>query len=90
MTGRIERATFVTAQLSNGRTNTLSIVKLGFTDMGNVQFEVSSAAWPPGTGTSYMRMPDITDEDRVDGSFKVLYEMRPDLSEIVSATLTTD
>lgn len=84
--GRIEKGTFLAARLTNGNTNTLNITKLGFND-GNVAFEISSAAWPPGTGSSYQRMPDITDEDRIDGAFKLYYEINTALSEILVARL---
>jgi len=85
-TGKIVKGTFITARLTNGRTNTLNITKLGFNN-GNVAFEISSAAWPPGTGTSYKRLDNITDADRIDNAFKVYYEIKTDLSEIVVATL---
>jgi len=84
--GKIEKGTFITARLTNGKTNTLNITKLGFQN-AKIAFEVSSAAWPPGVGSSYVRFPNITDEDRVDGSFKIYYEMNPDLSEIEKAVL---
>ncbi len=85
-TGSIVKGTFVTARLTNGNTNTLRITALGFVN-GNVTFEATSAAWPPGTGSSYMRMPSITDADRVNGSFELYYEITGDLSEIQVARL---
>lgn len=85
-TGNITKGTFMAARLTSGKTNTLNISKIGFNN-GNFAFEISSAAWPPGKGTSYERFPDITDADRVDGAFKVYYEIKTDLSEIVTATL---
>lgn len=88
-TGKIVKGSFMTARLTSGSTNTLNITKIGFKD-GNFAFEISSSAWPPGKGTSYSRFPDITDEDRVDGSFKVYYEMSPNLSEITEAILLTE
>jgi len=87
--GQIVKGTFITARLTNGRTNTLNITKIGFQN-GNFAFEISSAAWPPGKGTSYQRFPDITDEDRVDGAFKIYYEINMNLSEIVEAVLLTE
>lgn len=84
--GKIEKGSFVTARLTSGNTNTLNIKKLGFKDSAPA-FEVSSAAWPPGAGRSYSRFPDITDADRVDGAFKVYYEMNEDLSAITKAEL---
>lgn len=88
-TGDIVKGTFVTARLTNGNTNSLSITEIGF-ENGNVAFKISSAAWPFGTGTSYERMPNITDADRVDNAFKVYYEMTTDLSEVVVATLLNE
>ena len=84
--GNIKKGTFMAARLTNGNTNTLNITQIGFND-GNIAFEISSAAWPPGTGTSYDRFPNITDADRVDGAFKIYYEIKTDLSEIVVANL---
>lgn len=88
-TGDIVKGTFVTARLTSGRTNSLSITEIGFAN-GNVAFKISSAAWPFGTGTSYERMPNITDADRVDNAFKIYYEMKTDLSEVVVATLLNE
>ena len=87
--GNIAKGTFVTARLTNGRTNTLNIVSIGFNN-GHIAFESSSAAWPPGAGEQYVRLPNITDEDRVDGSFKVYYEINTALSSIIEATLLTE
>ena len=74
------------ARLTSGKTNTLNITKIGFNN-GNLAFEISSAAWPPAAGKKYQRFPNITDADRVDNAFKIYYEMKTDLSEIVVATL---
>jgi hypothetical protein len=88
-TGTIMRATFVTARLTSGNTNTLEITRIGFTD-GQVSFEISSAAWPPGPGLAYTRFPDITDDDRIDGAFKISYAMDEELKEILNGTLLTE
>ena len=85
-TGKIVKGTFITARLTNGNTNTLRIESIGFSE-GNVIAEATSAAWPPGAGTSYERMPDITDEDRVEGSFLLYYELTLDLSTILVGRL---
>ncbi|MGD1839493.1 MAG: hypothetical protein ACFB0B_01135 [Thermonemataceae bacterium] len=87
--GEIMKGTFVTARTNDGRTNTLEITKIGFNE-GNLAFEISSAAWPPSEGTSYQRFPDITDEDRINGRFKIYYEMELDLSEITEAVLLSE
>ncbi|EAY31854.1 hypothetical protein [Microscilla marina] len=87
-TGNIVKGSFMTARLTSGKTNTLNITKIGFNN-GNFAFEISSAAWPPGKGSSYVRFPDITDDNRIDGAFKIYYEIKTDLSEIVVATLLT-
>lgn len=85
-TGVIERGTFVTARLDNGRTNTLNITSIGVAQ-GKVAFEISSAAWPPGVGTSFVRFPGITDADRVNNAFRIYYEMDTDLRGITTARL---
>jgi len=85
-TGKIVKGSFITARLTNGNTNTLRIIKADEVD-GIIAFEINSAAWPPGTGTSYNRFPDLTDEDRVDGAFKIYYEINTGLSEITKAVL---
>lgn len=84
--GKIEKGTFVTARLTDGKSNTLNITKFGFQN-NKVAFEVSSAAWPPGEGSSYVRFPNITDADRVNGAFKIYYEMNLELSAIERAIL---
>lgn len=84
--GHIEKGTFLAARLTNGRTNTLRIEKIGF-NAGNLALETSSSAWPPGVGSSYGRLPDITDADRVAGNFLVYYELNTNLSEILVAKL---
>ncbi len=84
--GNILKGTFIIAKLTSGNTNTLNITKMGFKN-GNVAFEISSAAWPPGKGKSYIRFPNIDDSNRTNGSFIIYYEMKSDLSEIVEAAL---
>ena len=84
--GLITKGSFVTAQLNNGDTNTLSVTSTGFND-GNFAFQVTTGAFPPGTGTSYEKFPGVTDQDRVDGAFKVYYEINFGLTEITRAVL---
>ena len=84
--GQIIKGTFLAAKLTNGNTNSLSIDAIGFDDDG-ILLETSSAAWPPGTGASYERYPNITDEDRVDGQFNINYTITYDLSEIIKAEI---
>lgn len=84
--GDIVKATFMTARLTNGKSNTLDIREIGFQN-GRFAFNTKSAAWPPGEGSSYNRFPDITDEDRIDGSFRIYYEMNTDLEKIEEARL---
>ncbi len=84
--GHIKKATFLTARLNNGNTNTLRAEEIRVT--GNtVDILARSAAWPPGEGNSYQRFPNITDEDRVDGAFLLYYEFSKDFSEIKRAVL---
>jgi hypothetical protein len=73
--GMIKKGAFITARLSNGNTNSLNIKDIGFQD-GNVAFRIEAAAWPPGVGKSYVKMPDITDADRINNAFLIYYEMK--------------
>lgn len=84
--GKIEKGTFVAARLGNGRTNTLQIQRFGVRD-GQVIFEASTAAWPPGKGRTYAPFPSITDADRVSGAFKLVYAMDANLTRIEEAWL---
>lgn len=84
--GKIIKGTFLIARLSNGSTNSLSIDGMGFNETG-ILLESTSAAWPPGAGTNYQRYPNITDEDRIDGFFKVNYIVDYNLSEILLAEI---
>lgn len=84
--GELVKGSFISARLSSGNTNTLRITAIGFRE-DQVIMEASSAAWPPGEGSSYERFPDITDADRVDGAFLLYYEMSNDLSAITTARL---
>lgn len=85
-TGKIIKGTFLTARLTNGNTNSLNVGKLGSKN-GNLAIYVESAAWPPGKGTSYSRFPSITDADRIDGGFRMYYELKTDMSEILVAKI---
>ncbi|MGF1635500.1 MAG: hypothetical protein ACFCUU_00395 [Cyclobacteriaceae bacterium] len=84
--GNIKKGTFLTARLNNGKTNSLTINKMGFNETG-ILLETSTAAWPPGTGKSYKKYPDITDADRINNFFQVKYKFSYDLSEILSAEI---
>lgn len=83
-TGKITKGTFLIAKLDNGRTNGFGINKLGFKS-GKIVFEAGAAAWPPGKGKSYVRFPNLTNDDRYDSFFRLYYEMKTDLSEITEA-----
>ncbi|WP_430907929.1 hypothetical protein [Maribacter sp. 2-571] len=85
-TGKIEKASYVTARKTDGKTNGLKIKSLGMVD-GKIAFDAEAVAWPPTIGSSYERYPDITDEDRVDGVFNMYYEMDTDLKQIITAEL---
>jgi hypothetical protein len=84
--GKIKNGSFVTARLTNGNTNSLAIKEIGLNN-GKVAIKVSAAAWPPGVGNKYVRMPDITDADRIDNAFLIYYEMEDDFSAIIKAEL---
>jgi hypothetical protein len=85
-TGKIKKGSFVTARLTNGNTNSLTIKEIGM-NKGKIAFRVSAAAWPPGVGSKYIRIPDITDADRINNAFLIYYEMEADFSAISKATL---
>ncbi|SMD43839.1 hypothetical protein SAMN00777080_2451 [Aquiflexum balticum DSM 16537] len=85
-TGKIKKGSFVAARLTNGNTNSLTIREIGV-NKGKIAFRVSAAAWPPGVGSKYVRMPYITDADRIDNAFLIYYEMEADFSAIRKATL---
>lgn len=84
--GKILKGTFFTARLNNGNTNTLQVRKLAYKN-GVLHLKATSAAWPPGVGTRYIRMPEIGDSDRIDNAFWLYYELKDDFSEIVRAEL---
>ncbi|GAA4271930.1 hypothetical protein U6A24_22780 [Aquimarina gracilis] len=85
-TGAIEKATYMIAKKDDGKTNGFNIQEIGITNQ-NIAVKAESVAWPPGTGTSYQRFPDITDADRVDGVFNMYYEVKTDLTQIVDAQI---
>lgn len=85
-TGKIVKASFLTARLNSGNTNSLTVEKIGV-NQGKVSLEAKTAAWPPAAGKAYSKMPDITDEDRVDNAFLLSLEMDAALSEILSSRL---
>ena len=84
--GRIVKASFLTARLNSGNTNSFTIEKIGI-ENGKINLEAKTAAWPPAAGKSYSKMPNITDEDRVDNAFLLRLQMDAALSEILSCEL---
>ena len=84
--GRIMKASFLTARLNSGNTNSLTVENLQISNE-LVELEVKTSAWPPAAGTSYRKMPDITDEDRVDNAFLLRIQMDSALSEILDSKL---
>lgn len=84
--GKISKATFITSRLNSGKTNSFTITSLGFKD-DLVSFTAKTAAWPPGSGKKYKKMPNITDNDRKNGSFMIQYDIKNNLSEIITAKL---
>lgn len=84
--GKIVKASFLTARLNSGNTNSFTIEKIGVSQ-GKVNLEASTAAWPPAAGKHYLQMPDITDADRVDNFFSLRLQMDVALSEILSSEL---
>lgn len=85
--GKIVKGTFFTTRLDSGKTNSLTVKKIGFKN-GRLAIEVESAAWPPGKGTSYQKYPNISDADRFsDNTFKLYYEINKELSEVLEAII---
>lgn len=87
--GQIIRGTFLRAELNNGNTNTKRIRELAWVD-GKLGIRATSAAWPAGAGTRFEQMEDITNDDRIDGTFYLYYEMSSDLSTITSAEILSE
>lgn len=85
-TGKIVKGTFLTARLSDGKSNGFGIRKIGMLN-GRLAIEAETVAWPPGKGKTYTRLPNITDANRVNNVFPVYYELAVDLSEITEAIL---
>ncbi len=85
-TGTIAKATFLTARKNDGKTNGFGVNEIKVTDECIV-IRATVAAWPPAQGRDYQRFPNITDADRVDGWFKMYYEISHDLSEITRAEI---
>ena len=84
--GRIVKASFLTARLNSGKTNSFTIEKIGIVN-GIVSLEAKTAAWPPAAGKTYSKMQNITDNDRVDNAFLLRMQMDAALSEILSCEL---
>jgi hypothetical protein len=84
--GRIVKASFLTARLNSGNTNSLTVERIGVAG-GKVNLEAKTAAWPPAAGKSYTKMPDITNDDRIDNAFLLRLQMDAALSEILSSEL---
>lgn len=84
--GMISKATFVTARKNDGKTNGFNIDGIKVTSEAII-LQSTVAAWPPGEGSSYSRYPDISDADRIDGWFKMYYEISHDLSSIKRAEI---
>ncbi len=87
-TGKIQKATYLIAKKNDGKTNGLDIQEIGIKN-GNIAIIAESVAWPPGIGSDYSRFPNITDNDRLNGVFKMYYEVNSSLQEIVNADIFT-
>ncbi|WP_194765743.1 hypothetical protein [Tamlana sp. I1] len=87
--GKIIKGSFVVAKKNDGKTNGFTIKSFGMNN-NMLAFTASTAAWPPGVGTSYSKFPNITDADRVDNAFKLYYEMDTDLKAITKASLNKE
>ncbi len=85
-TGKIQKATYIIAKKNDGKTNGFNIQEIGIKDR-NLAILANTAAWPPAKGSSYSRFPEITDSDRIDGDFKMYYEINTTLTEIVEADI---
>lgn len=85
-TGLISKATFLTARKNDGKTNGFGIDEIKIVEQAII-IKATTSAWPPGKGNSYSRFPEITDADRIDGWFKMYYEISHDLSSINRAEI---
>ena len=86
--GKITKATFLSSILSSGNTNTLKVTYFGTEKAGadaNLVVYGDAASNPVTTGNKLVRDSTLTDADRVDGSFKVRYELSRGLDQILAA-----
>ena len=86
--GKIVKGTFLSSILTNGNTNTLNLEYIG-TEAAGAEAPIvvygKAAAFPVITGTKLTRDTSLTDADRVDGAFRVRYELSRNLNTILSA-----
>ncbi len=85
-TGKIQKATYIIAKKNDGKTNGLNVKEIAIHN-NHIAIKITSSTWPPAIGTNYTRFPDITDDDRIDGTFHMYYEMNTNLTAIVEATI---
>lgn len=84
--GMISKATYITARKNDGKTNGFGVDEIKVTSEA-IMLKATTSAWPPGAGTSYTRFPEINDADRIDGWFKMYYEISHNLSSIKRAEI---
>jgi hypothetical protein len=84
--GMISKATFLTARKNDGKTNGFGVDEIKVTPEAII-LKTTTWAWPPGEGKAYSKFPEITDADRIDGWFKMYYEISHDLSSIKRAEI---
>ena len=84
--GMISKATFLTARKNDGKTNGFGVDEIKVSPEAII-LKATTSAWPPGEGKAYNKFPAITDADRIDGWFKMYYEISHDLSSIKRAEI---
>jgi len=88
--GRIERATFLIARLSNGNTNTFNPIGL-YASESRVYLDVNSAAWPQAAEATQSQNQRFNTDLFNDQSRPPLrYELPSDLSEISGVAIAPE
>jgi hypothetical protein len=88
--GQIERATFLLARLTDGRTNTINPLAFQLVNC-KVYIDVQSAAWPQAAGSTHRQNQRFNPELFNDSNRPPLrYQLPSDLSELTDVWVTPD
>ena len=86
--GKIAKATFIYSKLSTGKTNSLTVKYFG-TEKSSADAPLviygDAASNPITVGKSITRDGSVTDADRVNGAFKVRYEISRQLNYVLAS-----